>query len=91
MKITVVIVSYNVKFYLQQCLESLQRALQGIESEVFVVDNHSKDGSVDYLSKRFPQVNLIDSPHQLVFARANNLALRKCHAEYVLLPNPDTV
>ena len=91
MKITVVIVSYNVKFYLQQCLESLQRALQGIESEVFVVDNHSKDGSVDYLSKRFTQVNLIDSPHNLGFARANNLAIRKSHAEYVLLLNPDTV
>ena len=91
MKITVVIVSYNVKFYLQQCLDSLLRALQGIESEVFVVDNHSKDGSVDYLSKRFPGVNVIDSPHNLGFARANNLAIRKSHAEYVLLLNPDTV
>lgn len=90
-KITVVIVSYNVKFYLQQCLDSLLRALQGIESEVFVVDNHSKDGSVDYLSKRFPGVNVIDSPHNLGFARANNLAIRKSHAEYVLLLNPDTV
>lgn len=91
LKLTIVIVSYNVKYYLEQCLGSLQRALQGIEAEVYVVDNHSKDGSVEYLSNFFPQLHIIASPHNLGFARANNLAIRKSVAEYVLLLNPDTV
>lgn len=91
MKLSVVIVSYNVKYYLEQCLSSLQRALKGVEFEIFVVDNHSKDGSVEYLSKRFPNVQLIASPHNLGFARANNLAIGKSRGEYVLLLNPDTV
>ena len=52
MKLSVIIVNYNVKYYLEQCLESLQRALEGIEAEVFVVDNHSSDGSIAYLRPR---------------------------------------
>lgn len=91
MKLTVVIVNYNVKFYLEQCLISLRRALSGISAEVYVVDNHSKDRSVEYLSERFPEIHIIDSPHNLGFARANNLAICKSKAEYVLLLNPDTV
>lgn len=91
MKLTVVIVSYNVKFYIEQCLLSLRRALNDVDAEVYVVDNHSKDGSVEYLADHFPDVHLIDSPHNLGFARANNLAIRKSKAEYVLLLNPDTI
>lgn len=91
MKITVVIVSYNVKYYLEQCLESLEKSLKGIEAEVYVVDNHSKDSSVEYLSERFSNVHLIASPHNLGFARANNLAIRETSSDYVLLLNPDTI
>lgn len=91
MKLSVVIVSYNVKYYLEQCLSSLYRSLKGIEFEIFVVDNHSKDGSVEYLSERFPNVRIIASPHNLGFARANNLAIGETRGEYVLLLNPDTV
>ena len=91
MKLSVIIVSYNVKYYLEQCLSSLMRSIGGIEAEVYVVDNHSKDGSVEYLSERFPSVHLVDSLHNLGFARANNLAIRKSQGEYVLLLNPDTV
>lgn len=91
MKITIVIVSYNVKYYLEQCLHSLRKSLGGIDAEVYVVDNHSKDGSVDYLTERFPYVHLIASPHNLGFARANNLAIRKTNSDYVLLLNPDTI
>ena len=90
-KLSVVIVSYNVKYYLEQCLSSLYRSLKGLEFEIFVVDNHSKDGSVEYLSERFPNVRLIGSPHNLGFARANNLAIGESRGEYVLLLNPDTV
>jgi glycosyltransferase, group 2 family len=91
MKLSVVIVNYNVKYYLAQCLHSLYKALEGIEAEVFVVDNHSRDGSVPYLRSRFPSVHFIASSHNLGFSRGNNIALRQCTGEYVLLLNPDTV
>lgn len=90
-KISVIIVSYNVKYYLEQCLLSLRKALQGIESEVYVVDNHSKDGSVEYLRRRFREVTFVASNHNLGFARANNLAIKRSRGEYVLLLNPDTI
>lgn len=90
MKLSVIIVNYNVRYYVEQCLRSLDRALDGVDAEVFVVDNHSRDGSVEYLSRRFPKVNLIASHHNLGFARANNVAIRQSEGEYVLLLNPDT-
>lgn len=91
MKISVIIVNYNVKYYLEQCLMSVERALEGIEGEVLVVDNHSSDGSVDYLKPRFPAVHFITSGHNQGFAKANNIAIKQCKGEYVLLLNPDTV
>ncbi len=92
-KLTVVIVSYNVKYYTEQCLNSLEKALKGIDSQVIVVDNNSRDGSAAYLSHRFRGrgVEVIDSNHNLGFARANNLAIRQTAGEYVLLLNPDTI
>lgn len=90
MKLTVIIVNYNVKFFVEQCLDSLERALDGIDSEVFVVDNHSSDGSIEYLKPRFPKVIFIESNHNLGFARANNMAIRQSEGQYVLLLNPDT-
>ena len=89
-KLTVVIVNYNVKHYVEQCLRSVEKAIEGIEAEVFVVDNHSHDGSVDYLQTRFPKVTIIASNHNLGFSRANNIAIRQSKGEYVLLLNPDT-
>lgn len=91
MKLLVVIVSYNVKHYVEQCLNSVRKALEGIDGRVVVVDNHSKDGTVDYLSKRFNDVEIIDSNRNLGFARANNMAIRQTESDYVLLLNPDTV
>ena len=90
MKLSIIIVNYNVKYYVEQCLTSIERALDGIEGEVFVVDNHSHDGSVEYLKQRFPWVTFIESNHNLGFARANNLAIRQSVGQYVLLLNPDT-
>lgn len=89
MKITVVIVNYNVKYYVEQCVESVRRALQGIDSEIVVVDNHSRDGSVEYLAN-VEGMRLIDTGHNLGFSKANNIAIRQSKAEYVLLLNPDT-
>jgi len=91
MKLSVVIVNYNVYYFLEQCLLSLFRATEGIETEVFVVDNHSQDDSVRNLHKRFARrIKLIESNHNLGFARANNIAIRQASGEYVLLLNPDT-
>ena len=90
MKISVVIVNYNVKYYVGQCIDSVRRALQGIGSEIIVVDNHSRDGSVDYLSK-IEGVRIIESGHNLGFSKANNIAIRQSTAEYVLMLNPDTI
>lgn len=91
MKLSVVIVSYNVRYYLEQCLQSVQRALEGIEGEVFVVDNHSTDDSVNVVKRDYPWVRLMENADNVGFARANNMAIRQAQGEYVLLLNPDTV
>ena len=91
MKLTVVIVSYNVRYYLEQCILSVQRATEGIAREIYVVDNASADGTVDYIARRFGDaVTLVESQHNLGFARANNIAIRQTASQYVLLLNPDT-
>jgi N-acetylglucosaminyl-diphospho-decaprenol L-rhamnosyltransferase len=91
MKISVIIVNYNVKYYVEQCLYSLYRALEDVDSEIFVVDNHSSDSSSIYLERRFSNVNFIESSHNLGFARANNIAIKQSEGEFVLLLNPDTI
>ena len=91
MKLSVVIVNYNVKHYLYQCLDSVYKAIEGIDAEVFVVDNHSHDDSIEYVQHKFKTVNYVESNHNLGFARANNIAIRQSEGEYVLLLNPDTV
>ena len=91
MKLSIVIVSYNVCSYLEQCLQSVQTALEGIDGEMFVVDNHSDDDSVEVVRNRYPWVRLIANRENLGFARANNIAISQSEGEYVLLLNPDTV
>ena len=91
MKLSIVIVNYNVEFFLEQCLYSVRRSLQGIEGEVFVVDNNSVDGSLKMLAEKFPEVKVIANKENVGFSRANNQAIRVSTGEYVLLLNPDTV
>lgn len=98
LKLSVIIVNYNVKYYLDQCIRSVFRAFEEMNTpaEIIVVDNHSADGSVDYLEQRYPQklfpmVRFVRSAHNLGFARANNIAIRQSRGEYVLLLNPDTI
>lgn len=92
MKLSVVIVNYNVKYYLEQCLRSACKAVCNVASaEIIVVDNDSTDGSIEYLKERFPDVVFIASNENLGFARANNLAIKQSKGEYVLLLNPDTI
>lgn len=91
MKLSVIVVNYNVEYFLEQCLLSVQQAMRGMEIEVWVVDNNSVDGSVAMLKSRFPWVKLIESKENLGFSRGNNLAIRQAGGEYILLLNPDTV
>ncbi|MCL1822013.1 MAG: glycosyltransferase family 2 protein, partial [Prolixibacteraceae bacterium] len=91
MKISVVIVNYNVRHFLEQCLYSVFKALEGIESEVFVADNNSVDGSCHMVREKFPSVKLIENNMNVGFSAANNQAIRVAGGDYVLLLNPDTV
>lgn len=90
-KLSVIIVNYNVKYFLEQCLYSVRAAVTGMDAEVFVVDNNSTDGSVEYLRPKFPEVVFIENKDNPGFANANNQAICQCTGEYVLLLNPDTV
>lgn len=91
MKLSVIIVNYNVRAYLEQCLRTVFEAMKGIDGEVYVVDNLSTDGSVEMVREKFPEVVLIANTENVGFSRANNQAIRLSKAEYVLLLNPDTV
>ena len=90
MKLSIVIVSYNVRRYLNQCLESVRAASEGLDTEVFVVDNASTDDTLTVLPSRFPEVHFIANEDNLGFSCANNQAIRVSHSPYVLLLNPDT-
>ena len=91
MKLSVIIVNYNVKYYLEQCLLSVIASNGPAEIEIFVVDNHSSDGSVNYLKEKFPSVTLIPNQANLGFSKASNQAIRQVSGDYILLLNPDTV
>lgn len=91
MKLSVVIVNYNVKYFLEQCLHSVEAAIKGIDAEVFVVDNNSVDGSVEMVREKFPDVKLIANTVNTGFSVANNQAIKVASGEYILLLNPDTV
>lgn len=89
--LSIIIVNYNVCYFLEQTLKSVFSSLQNLNIEVFVVDNASVDGSVSMVKSKFKKVILIESKENLGFSKANNLAIRKSNGKYVLLLNPDTV
>ena len=91
MKLSIVIVNYNVKYYLEQCLHSVERAAAHIEHEILVVDNASEDGSMEYLKPRFPNVTWIESKENGGFSHANNIGFGRASGEYILMLNPDTI
>lgn len=91
MKLSIIIVNYNVKYFLEQCLQSVQKATQNIEAEVFVVDNNSVDRSMEMVTEKFPWVKQIQNKKNVGFSVANNQAIEKSKGGYVLLLNPDTL
>lgn len=91
MDLSVVIVNYNVRYFLEQCLHAVYNAARPFETEVFVVDNNSVDGSCAMIREKFPWVKLIENKHNAGFSKANNQALKLAAGKYCLLLNPDTV
>jgi N-acetylglucosaminyl-diphospho-decaprenol L-rhamnosyltransferase len=91
LQLSIIIVNYNVKYFLEQCLLSVIKACQHIEAEILVVDNHSTDGSFEFFANRFPQVQFIWKKKNEGFSKANNEALRLAMGEAVLFLNPDTI
>ncbi|MEJ7586052.1 MAG: glycosyltransferase family 2 protein [Ferruginibacter sp.] len=91
LRLSIIIVNYNVKYFLEQCLCSVINACQNIDAEIFVVDNNSTDGSKIFFEERFSRITFIWSPVNSGFGRANNLALQKAVGEYILFLNPDTI
>ena len=90
-KISIVIVNYNVEYFLDQCLDSVRKGIKDISAEVFIVDNCSVDGSIEMVKSKYPEFTLIENKDNVGFSRANNQAIRQASGEYILLLNPDTV
>lgn len=91
MTLSIIIVNYNVKYFLEQTIVSSIKACQGIDSEIWVVDNNSKDGSVELVQKKFPSIKIIANKDNPGFSKANNQAIVQAKGKYVLLLNPDTL
>jgi len=89
LSVSVIIVSYKVRYYIEQCLNSVLRSVP--DAQILVVDNKSDDGSVEYLRDKFPQAEIIANDFNAGFGKANNMALVKAMGRYVLFLNPDTV
>ncbi len=90
-QLSIIIVNYNVKHFLEQALISVYKASQNLDIEVFVIDNNSVDGSVQMVQEKFPQVTLIANKQNTGFSKANNQGIKLATGKYILLLNPDTV
>ena len=91
MTLSIIIISYNVKYFLEQCLCSVTAAVSEFEVEIIVIDNCSSDDSIAYLQPHFPQVKYIQNKTNEGFAKANNRALQQASGDYILFLNPDTI
>ena len=91
MLLSVIIVNFNVKYFLEQCLCSVIKAIKNIEGEIIVIDNNSTDGSRDFFLNKFGEVNFIWNHENEGFAKANNKALKEALGDYILFLNPDTI
>src|SRR5213075_2019900 len=91
MDLSVIVVNYNVKHFLEQCLCSVQKAITGMQAEILVVDNNSTDHSAGYLQPKFPGTRFIINTENKGFAKACNQGLREASGKYILFLNPDTI
>ena len=91
MTLSIIIVNYNVKYFIEQAIRTSLKASEHIDAEIIVVDNASIDGSQSMIKNFFPEVQLIDLKNNLGFSKANNLGIAAAKGEFILLLNPDTV
>ncbi|WP_303317346.1 glycosyltransferase family 2 protein [Flavivirga abyssicola] len=91
MKLSVVILNYNVRYFLELCLKSVQTATTGIDAEIIVVDNNSEDESCQMVKELFPDINLIENKTNFGFSKGNNIGVSQAKGEYICILNPDTV
>lgn len=91
MKLSVIILNYNVRYFLEACIKSVQAAITEIDAEIIVVDNNSPDDSCDMMKNVFPNIQLIANTENVGFAKANNQAVKAAKGEYVCILNPDTI
>jgi GT2 family glycosyltransferase len=91
MQLSVIILNYNVRYFLEQCVLSVQKALENIDSEIIVVDNNSSDDSCEMMKQRFPNVKLIENKENSGFPKGNNIGVAIAQGEYICILNPDTV
>lgn len=91
MKLSVIILNYNVRYFLEQCVVSVQKALTNLDAEIIVVDNNSSDDSCEMMKQLFPHIKLIENPVNVGFPKGNNIAVAEAKGEYICILNPDTV
>ncbi|PHS65612.1 MAG: glycosyl transferase family 2 [Flavobacterium sp.] len=90
MKLSVIILNYNVQYFLEQCITSVQRSIKGIDAEIIVIDNNSPDESCAMMKTKFSEITLIENKENVGFSKANNQAVAIAKGEYVCILNPDT-
>ena len=91
MQLSVIILNYNVRYFLEQCVLSVQKALINLDAEIIVVDNNSSDDSCEMMKQLFPHIKLIENPVNVGFPKGNNIAVAEAKGEYICILNPDTV
>ena len=91
MQLSVIILNYNVRYFLELCVLSTQKAIQNLDAEIIVIDNNSSDDSCAMMKQRFPNIKLIENPANLGFPKGNNIAVAHAKGEYICILNPDTV
>lgn len=90
MKLSIIILNYNVRFFLEQCILSVKTAIENLEAEVIVIDNASADDSCQMVKEKFPEITLIENQENVGFSKANNQAALLAKGEYLCILNPDT-
>lgn len=91
MQLSVIILNYNVRYFLELCVLSVQKAIQNLDAEIIVVDNNSSDDSCAMMKAKFPQIKLIENKENLGFPKGNNIAVQQAKGKYICILNPDTI
>ena len=91
MQLSVIILNYNVRYFLELCVLSTQKAIQNLDAEIIVIDNNSSDDSCAMMKLRFPNIKLIENKENFGFPKGNNIAVAQAKGEYICILNPDTV